>query len=235
MKRFEEVTRSIKNIKTVLDLLKSTGENTEDVFDIEDNFRGSPAMQACMKRVQAIPEARQLMEERYLGPAIDLDALSELPRGTLGNTYASVMKALGYDPNFYRIREIKNDEDWLAMRLRKTHDIRHIVTGFGPTGGELGVLALLGVQIGYPVCLFLQITSMAAALKLKPEELEAMTHQVARGMSMGLEAKPLVSPRWEEWWDKPLAQVRQELNITKPVIDEPYSLKNRLPGLDLPW
>jgi ubiquinone biosynthesis protein COQ4 len=235
MKRFEEVTRSLKNIKSALDLLKTQGENTEDVFDIEDNFRGSPAMQACMERVRAIPEIQDMMKERYLGPAIDVDALYALPRGTLGNTYASVMKALGYDPNFYRVRQMETDEDWLAMRLRKYHDIRHIVTGFGPTGGELGVLAVVGVQIGYPVCLFLQITSMAGALKVKPEELAAMTHQVARGMAMGLEAKPLIAPRWEEWWEKPLTEVRQELNITNPVIDEPYSLKNRLPDLDLPW
>jgi ubiquinone biosynthesis protein COQ4 len=235
MKRFEEMTRSLKNIKSAIELMKTNGENTESVFDIEDNFRGSPAMQVCMERVKAIPEVRQQMEERYLGPAIDVAALNALPRGTLGNTYASVMKALGYDPNFYRIREIETDEDWLAMRLRKYHDIRHVVTGFGPTGGELGVLAVVGVQIGYPMNLFLQITSVAGALKAKPEQLEPMIHQIARGMGMGLEAKSLIAPRWEEWWEKPLTQVRQELNITNPVIDEPYSLKNRLPDLDLPW
>lgn len=235
MKRFEEITRSVKNIRTVLDLLKSAGENTEDVFDIDDNFQGSAAMRICVDRVRAIPEARQLMEERYLGPAIDLDALSTLPRGSLGNTYASVMKALGYDPNFYRVREIKTDEDWVIMRLRKTHDIRHVVSGFGPTGGEAGVLAMVGVQIGHPLSVLIPIVNLAATLKVQPENLEVVTHQVARGMSIGLEAKPFIAQRWEDMWDKPLAQIRQDMNITKPVIDEPYSLKNRLPDLDLQW
>lgn len=235
MKGLEELGRSLRNLGSVIDLLKSAGENTEDVFDIDDNFQGSKAMQVCVDRVKAIPAARQMMEERYMGPPIDLDALSTLSRGTLGHTYASVMKALGYDPNFYRVREIKSDEDWLILRLRKTHDIRHVVSGFGPTGGEAGVLAIVGVQIGHPLSVLIPIVNLAATLKMQPENLEVVTHQIARGMSMGLEAKPFVAQRWEEMWDKPLAQIRQDMNITKPVIDEPYSLKNRLPDLDLPW
>lgn len=235
MKGLEELGRSLRNLRSVVDLLKSAGENTEDVFDIDDNFQGSKAMQICVDRVRAIPEARQMMEERYLGPAIDLDALSKLPRGTLGNTYASVMKALGYDPNFYRVREIKTDEDWVILRLRKTHDIRHVVSGFGPTGGEAGVLAMVGVQIGHPLSVLIPIVNLAATLKVQPENLEVVTHQVARGMSIGLEAKPFMAQRWEEMWDQPLSQIRQDMNITQPVIDEPYSLKNRLPNLDIPW
>lgn len=204
MKRFEEVTRLLKHIKSAVDLLKTKRENTNDVFDIEDNFRGSPAMQACMERVRAIPEVQEMMAKRYMGSELDVDALYALPRGTLGNTHASVMQALGYDPNFYRVREMETDENWLAMWLRKFHDTRHMVTGFGPTGGELGLLAVVGVQISYPVCIFLQITNLAAVLKLKPEGLESMTHQLTRGMAMGLDAKPLIAPRWEEWWGKNL-------------------------------
>jgi ubiquinone biosynthesis protein Coq4 len=54
-------------------------------------------------------------------------------------------------------------------------------------------------------------------------------------MGMALQAKPLIAQRWEDGWEKPVAQWRQELNITNPVIEEPYSLKNRLPELDLNW
>jgi ubiquinone biosynthesis protein Coq4 len=168
-----------------------------------------------------------------MGPDIDLNALLQLPRGTLGHTYATVLTKLGYDPNFYRRREIKTDEDWVVMRGRKTHDIQHVVTGFGPTGGELGVLSMGAVQIGYPMPVFLQVASLGMALKRQPERLEQLTQQIARGMGMAVEAKPLIAQRWEEGWDKPVSQWRQELNITNPVINEPYSLKNRLTDLDL--
>ncbi len=235
LKRFEELNRTIRNLHTVTGLLQSMGANTESVFDIEDNYRGSEQIKACLERVRAIPEALELMESRYLGPGIDLDQLSKLPKGTLGYNYATIMKTLNFDPDFYRIREISSDEDWLTMRMRKTHDIIHVISGFGPSGGELGVLSIQAVQIGYPVSIFLQTASLAMALKFRPEILPGITSQIARGMSMGLQIKPLIAQRWEEGWDKPVKQWRQELNLTNPVIDEPYSMKNRLSQLDLDW
>lgn len=235
LKKFEELSRTLSNLYIVTDLIKSMGEKTDNVFDIEDNFRGSDQMAACVARVQAIPETKAMLEERYMGPEIDLDALQQLPPGSLGHTYATVMKTLGYDPNFYRRRPIESDEDWITMRLRKTHDLQHIISGFGPTGGELGVLSIQAVQIGYPMGLFLQVASLGLALKKRPEQLQPITDQIARGMGMAREAKPLLAQRWEEAWEKPLKQWRQELNITNPVIDESYSLKNRLPDLVLDW
>jgi ubiquinone biosynthesis protein Coq4 len=235
LKQFEELTRTVRNLHSVTDLLKSMGEKTESVFDIEDNFRGSEQMDVCVDRVRAIPEARAMMEARYIGPEVDLDALSQLPRGSLGHTYATVMQALGYDPNFYRRRPIETDGDWVTMRLRKSHDLFHLVTGFGPTGGELGVLSIQAVQIGYPMGVMLQVASTGLALKRQPEKLPYVTQQAARGMAMALQMKPLIAQRWEDGWNKPVQQWREELNITDPVIDEPYSLKNRLPDLDLDW
>lgn len=235
LKQLEEMSRTIRNFQMVTDLLKSMGEKTENVFDIEDNFRNRDQMQACVERVQAIPEARTLMEARYLGPDVDLEALSHLPPGTLGHTYATVMKTLGYDPNFYRRHSIETDGDWVIMRLRKTHDITHVITGFGPTGGELGVLSIQAVQIGYPTSVLLQVASLGLALKRQPERLPQLTGQMARGMGMALQIKPLISQRWEDGWDKPVRQWREELGITHPVLDEPYSFKHRLPELNLDW
>ena len=235
LKQFVDMSRTVRNLNSVTDLLKSMGQHTDNVFDIEDNFLGSNQMKACVDRVKAIPEARAMMESRFMGPAIDLEALSQLSRGTLGHTYATVMKALGYDPNFFRQREIKTDEDWVIMRLRKTHDLIHLVTGFGPTGGELGVLSIQSVQIGFPAYVVLQVATIGLTLRQDPERLPFLTQQAAKGMGMGIQMKPLIAQRWEDGWDKTLRQWREDLNITDPVIDEPYSIKNRLPDLDLDW
>lgn len=86
MFNFEGLNRVVRNMQSVTELVKSMGATTDSVFDIEDNFRGSPQMQACVERVKAIPEAWAMMEERYLGPDVDLEALLQLPRGTLGHT-----------------------------------------------------------------------------------------------------------------------------------------------------
>jgi ubiquinone biosynthesis protein COQ4 len=233
MLRFEELGRSIRNLGLVTDFLKSMGTKTETIFDIDDNFLESPQMEACVQRVKAIPAAESMMASRYLGPEIDLEVLANLPPGTLGHNFARVIQALGYDPNFYRRREIKTDGEWVMMRARKFHDIVHTISGFGPTGGELGVLSIQAVQIGYPTSVLLEVVSLGAAFKLHPEKLAQVMHQMARGMAMGLQAQPFIAQDWDTGWDKPLALWRQELNITDPVIDEPYSMKNRLPDLDL--
>lgn len=237
LQQFEDLFRTVRNLHSVTDLLKSMGEKTGNILDIEDNFRGSNQMKACVERVKSIPEANALMEARYFGPEFDLEALSKLEQGTLGHTYATVMKTLGFDANAYlkRARAIETDEDWVIMRLRKTHDIVHLLTGFGPTGGELGVLSIQTVQIGYPMCVTMQVSSLGLAFKRQPEMLSRVTDQTARGMAMGLEMKPVIAQRFEDGWDKPMQQWRKELNISNPVIDEPYSLKNRLPGLELAW
>ncbi|MEO1256482.1 MAG: Coq4 family protein, partial [Bacteroidota bacterium] len=164
LQQFEDLFRTVRNLHSVTDLLKSMGEKTGNILDIEDNFRGSNQMKACVERVKSIPEANALMEARYFGPEFDLEALSKLEQGTLGHTYATVMKTLGFDANAYlkRARAIETDEDWVIMRLRKTHDIVHLLTGFGPTGGELGVLSIQTVQIGYPMCVTMQVSNPIA-------------------------------------------------------------------------
>ncbi len=68
-------------------------------------------------------------EDRYPGPELDLHALVQYPRGSLGYTYAKVLKRLGYNAHFYTDRKSRDAEtDYVSMRMRKTHDLQHIVT-----------------------------------------------------------------------------------------------------------
>ena len=47
-----------------------------------------------------------MLEERYMGPEYDLDELSKLPKDTLGYNYAFLMKTMGFEPHFYRSRDL---------------------------------------------------------------------------------------------------------------------------------
>ena len=71
------------------------GKDTATVGRLEDHFRDRAPMKACIERMKADPATRKCIEDRYLGPELDLDALSMYPRGSLGYTYAKVMKHLG--------------------------------------------------------------------------------------------------------------------------------------------
>jgi ubiquinone biosynthesis protein Coq4 len=51
----------------------------------------------------------------------------------------------------YRKREIRNDIDYITQRLRKTHDLHHILTGFSLGDcGEFGVISVSIDQIQHP-------------------------------------------------------------------------------------
>ena len=43
--------------------------------------------------------------------------------------------------------------------------------------------------------------------------------QIFQGWKMGLKAKPLMAQKWEDHWEKPLAQWRSELGIVPVAMD----------------
>ncbi len=128
------------------------GRDTATVGRLEDHFRDRPAMKACIERLKADPDVRKCIEERYMGPELNLDDLVNYPRGPLGYTFAKVMKHLGYAAHFYTDwPSIDEETDCVTMRVRKTHDLQHVVSGCSMIGpAELGVIAINALQFGYP-------------------------------------------------------------------------------------
>ncbi|HEY9828215.1 MAG TPA: Coq4 family protein [Stenomitos sp.] len=105
--------------------------NTDAVFDIADGLRYTALYQHYIEHAYADANVASNLKERYLGPKPDLEALMQFPANSLGKLYADVMLHEKLDPNFYRNIEIEDDYSYLALRIRQTYDIWHIVTGFG--------------------------------------------------------------------------------------------------------
>lgn len=192
----------------------SQGKDTATVGRLEDHFRNRPAMINCIERMRADPPARNCIEERYMGPELNLDELVTYPRGSLGFVYAKVMKRLGYAAHFYGDRpNVDEETDYVTMRVRKTHDFHHIVTGFSMIGpGELGVIAITALQYGYPAFMTIDLGAIALSM-LRVEGCGQQVHSVRAGWDMAERIKPLMGVRWEEGLDKPLDVWRRELNI----------------------
>ncbi len=127
------------------------------------------------------------------------------------SSIADLILSLGYNPEFFRPRDTSSDERWLTQRIATTHDIHHVVAGFGTeAAGENGVLAITAAQIGFPG--YVLLTSAG----------QAHGHAIAR------QAQCLAAVRWEEGWDKPVRQWREELGISDPADAEPYGLDAQL-------
>jgi ubiquinone biosynthesis protein COQ4 len=190
------------------------GKDTATVGRLEDHFRDRPPMKTCIERMKTDPEMRKCIEDRYMGPELDLDELANYPRGSLGYTYAMVLEHLGYAAHFYGDRpSIVEETDYVTMRVRKTHDLHHIVTGFSMIGpGELGVIAITALQYGYPAFMTLDLGAIALGM-LRVEGWGNQVRYVSRGWEMAERIKPLMGVRWEEGLDRPLEVWRRELNV----------------------
>lgn len=216
MSKAREFLRSVKNLGILRDLAKSGG-GLDSVADLVDNFIDSEAMAVCVERFRDLPGGAELLERRYPPFQPNVDVLARLPQGSLGHAYAAMIRTMQYDPDFFRPRDTSTDALWLTQRIATTHDIHHVIAGFNTQpAGESGVLAITATQIGFPAYVLLNLLATFKAVRIKPSELEAISNGIAHGNRIALEAAPLVTQRWEEGWEKPLAQWRQDLGIKVP-------------------
>ena len=218
---------NINDVLTFIDLVAGSPINTNNVFDISDKLRDSTQIEECLAYMKQDQATSAMLAERYMGPDFDLEKLSKMPEGSLGWTYAKVMTAINYKPDFYRLRSVESDADYVINRVRKTHDLHHIMTGFSfDDFGENGVISVTVAQIGYPSLMLIDIISLMLYFFSGKDELgidvEYLFDLISAGIKMGRKAKPLFPVKWEEVFERPLEELREELNI-QPVTSGRYS------------
>ncbi|MBX7540405.1 Coq4 family protein [Qipengyuania sphaerica] len=130
------------------ELLKDK-EDTAHVFRI---FEALPS-KTFMPRVRALTLSEQgeqlRAEEPYLPPILDNhEALRRLPKGTVAQAYCDFMEteglsAAGLVAEAEKLGNPKYGDlvEWFGFRQRDTHDLMHVLTGYGRDGlGEQCVL-----------------------------------------------------------------------------------------------
>lgn len=223
--RFEDVRKLnldlLITLKGTVSLIRDPAQ-TDSVFDVEDGLRHTKAAQLSVEYAKSKPGVAEIFAERYLAPPPDLAALQQLPADSLGYTYAAYLTAAGFDANFYRKVAIEDDVTYMFMRLRQTHDIWHVLTGFGSdVNAELGLKAFEIAQIHRTLAAMLIAGGLLRTLLKTPELLDGLLEQIAIGYRMGARAKPFMAQKWEEHWEKPLAEWRRELNIETTTVYVP--------------
>ena len=158
-------------------------------------------------------KTEELIASRYLGEW-NIEALSELPKNTLGHRYAKHMIDNGLDPDFFPKLETSTAHAWLQMRSRQTHDIWHAVTGFSTSVvDETGLQAFNYAQLRSPASVVIIAMFLLHAALFKREILAEMVDAVSRGWTMGKAAKPLFGEKFEDEWTTDLGVYRQRLNL----------------------
>ena len=205
----------VETIRGLVTMIRNPG-HTESVFDIEDGLQDMEAYKLAVEYVRSDPAMAELMNERYLRHgAHDLDTLLKLPEVTLGYRFAHHIRDHGFDPDYFRVREVRTDLDYVLMRLRQTHDIWHVVTGFDTSpAGEIGLKAVELAQTRRPMAAVVAAGGVLRFLYKDPEHLGEVLGSVSEGYNLGANARLLLAQKWEDHWERPLEEWRKMLNVT---------------------
>ena len=149
-------------------------------------------------------------------PSIDVAALRELPEGSFGRAYVGFLDHHGLSPFVLTdaiSQEIRSSNAY-GIRYATTHDMLHVLLGFGPDWvGEMGVLAFTCGQ-GYNRTLWLQ--ALAAWLTYPVRSgfrLGALRDAWRRGFQLGRSAPFLLGERLEDRFAEPLETLRTDYRL----------------------
>jgi len=211
--KLQERLQSLKMVASLATFLKNPG-SLDSVFAVAGSLKDSPLAEQMKQHLLAHPQFSALMKEGWRPQAIDLTELQELPEGTLGRCYADQLISQGITPDaLIDPSPVSNDTEYITHRLRETHDIIHVLTGFGIDGdSELGLQGFNLAQTRSPLAVMLIFGGMLAALQ-NDEPLAPMLRALARGFQLGLDAELVIARKLEEGWDRPLQEWRQELKL----------------------
>ena len=168
-----------------------------------------------LERFYADPRGRKLYAERRAidSHTVDLEALANLPAGTLGHAYATFMTSRGLTPNVFdgSPEEIHDPRAaYVVQRMRQTHDLWHVVTNAETDpAGEIALQAFTYAQTRAPSTLILALTGTLRGVR----ERRVLPREVAAMFRTGRHAEKLATFPWEDHWATPLVEVRAMLGL----------------------
>ncbi len=217
-------------------------EDTEQVFHIIEALNGDSALKD-FDRFLSTPEGRSRLKKRdYLPPILDNhEPLLALPKGSVGRTYVEFMEREGLsaaglvaesERRSAAWREIDDDLLWYGNLLRDTHDMMHILTGYGRDAlGEAALLGFTHSQHGGLGISFIAFMGGRQLAKAAPRD--ARIQDVIReGRRNGKLARRIIEQDIEALLPRQLEEVRRELNINEPVAYRSAHDVIRAHGLD---
>ena len=209
----QERLQSLKLLAGLTSFLKNPG-SLESVFAVANSVKDGPLGDQMMRHLLKDSQFQSLVQERWRPQPINLSALQTLPEGSLGRCYADQLISQGITPDtLIDPSPVDSDKDFIVHRLKETHDITHVLTGFGIDGAsELGLQGFNLAQNRSPLAVMLIFGGMLSALQ-NDEALTPILRALAQGFQMGLDAELVIARKLEDDWDRPLADWQRELNL----------------------
>jgi ubiquinone biosynthesis protein Coq4 len=190
-----------------------------EVFNLSDSLADEASIREMVEACNAHEAGARALETRP-HVHLDLKVLRALPTGTLGREYAIMMDRNGLDPA--SIPTLPDDDagKYVRAHLYETHDLWHVVTGFGTdVPGELGLQAFYQAQLPGKLPAAILASGFVNTLLFSFGEREARMREIARGWLLGRRSRPLFGVRWDDYLALPLGEVRARLGIAVDAVD----------------
>jgi ubiquinone biosynthesis protein COQ4 len=203
-------------------------EDTAEVFYIIEALNGK-STRKDLARFMKSENGPKLLEKRRFLPDIldDHGPLKSLPKGSVGRAYVEFMEREGLTAGglveeslIQRAHQKTYDDDllWYSNRLRDTHDMYHVLTGYGRDAlGEDALLGYTHSQHGGLGVSFIAYMGNRQIAKEAPKEAR-VKEVLAEGRRNGKAAKRIIEQDIIALLDQPIEEVRERLNIKKPVL-----------------
>ncbi len=217
-------------------------EDTEQVFHINAALRGSK-FTGIAKKFWLSEKGQQILtnEQRLIDILDDHKTLKKLPAGTVGRAYVDFMEreglsAAGLEAEYAKFSDagIRYEDglDRYGDRLRDTHDLTHVLTGYGRDAlGEQCVLAFTYAQSRN---LGVGFIAYAGGLELKRRVARSapIMGAVREGHKLGNVARNLVQEDIVALLAEPLVDARKRMNFGEAVIYKQAHEAMRATGVD---
>jgi ubiquinone biosynthesis protein COQ4 len=204
-------------------------EDTEQVFHIIAALSGSKFRKMARKFWET-PKGRALLEsnERLIDMLDDHDSIKKLPEGTVGRAYVDFMEreglsAAGLEAEYAQFQTsypmFGDVVERYGDRLRDTHDMLHILTGYGRDAlGEQCVLLFTHGQSPSHGHLLIGYAGAAQIKKLIKGSAAPIFGAVRQAHRTGQGTPQLIAQPIRQLLERPLADVRAELRIPEPAV-----------------
>ena len=183
----------------------------DQVFVLGESLNAGRLPRLVDKLEAADPEIRRLLAERPCIDSrhVDFDALEALPDGTLGREYVRFLRDNAITPDVFKPPSIGNERaSYVMQRIRQTHDLWHVLTGYTPdVTGELLLQGFTFAQLGAPSALLLASLGGLRHGRRTPRFWRRMRTAYVRGKA----TRKLAGFYWEDHWAEPVSVLRERL------------------------
>lgn len=188
------------------------------IGDTQDNIAESERRRGRYPDPFQSPALEALWQSGYRAARYDLEELAKLPPHTLGGAYARHMKASRLQIDYYQEKQPGTRMQFLRQRMRQTHDIWHVLTGYGTD--EFEEVGIQGFYAGQYMSNMAAIIAAGAFLKsifrVRFFELQKHVDAFCEGYCAGKRADNLLAVKWEELWGESVESLRRRYRINIP-------------------